>query len=85
VPVHPGASAVDQDRPSRAAADGLVDGPADCGRQRDQDHLAALATHAQDPVAVLFAQIGDVGTSGLEDAQAEQPEHGYQREVTRAG
>jgi hypothetical protein len=39
--------------------------------------------HTQDPVAVLLAEIGDVRASGFEDPQAEQPEHGHQREVVR--
>jgi len=34
-------------------------------------------------VAVLFAEIGDVRGGGLEDPQAEQAEHGHQREVAR--
>jgi len=32
-------------------------------------------------VAVLFAEVGDVRAGGLEDPQAEQPEHGHQREA----
>jgi hypothetical protein len=32
-------------------------------------------------VTVFLAEIGDVGAGGLEDPQAEQAEHGYQREV----
>jgi hypothetical protein len=43
VPVHPGAAGVQQDRPARAGAGRPVDGPADRGRQRDQDDLGALA------------------------------------------
>jgi hypothetical protein len=34
-------------------------------------------------VIVLFAEFGDVGSGGLEDPQAEQAEHGHQREVIR--
>jgi hypothetical protein len=41
-----------------------------------QDDLGAFAAHTQDPVAVLFAEVGDVGPGRLEDAQAEEPEHG---------
>jgi hypothetical protein len=37
----------------------------------------------QHPVAVFFAEVGDVGAGGFEDAQAEEPEHGDQREVAR--
>ena len=81
VPVHPGAAAVEQDRPARAGSDRLVDGPADCRRQRDQDHLGALAAHAQPPVAMLLAEVSDVTAAGFEDPQAEQAEHGHQREV----
>jgi hypothetical protein len=60
-----------------------VDGPADRGRQRDQDHLGAFAAYAQHPVAVFLAEIADVRAGCLEDPQAEQAEHGYQREVIR--
>jgi hypothetical protein len=70
VPVHPGAATVQQDRPARAVSDRPVDGPADRWRERDQDDLGALAAHAQHPVAVLFAEIGDVRAGGLEDPQA---------------
>jgi hypothetical protein len=34
-------------------------------------------------VAVLFAEVGDVGAGGFEDPQAEQPDHGHKREVAR--
>ena len=83
VPVHPGAVAVKQDRPPNPGAYCPVDGPADRWRQRDQDELGALAAHPQDPVAVFFAEVGDVRGGGLEDPQAQQPEHGHQREVVR--
>jgi hypothetical protein len=36
-----------------AGADGLVDGAADCGWQRDEDDLGAFAAHAQHPMAVI--------------------------------
>jgi hypothetical protein len=81
VPVHPGATAVEQNRPAPARFDRPVDGPADGRRQRDQDDLGALAAHAQYPVAVFFAEVGDVGAGGLEDRRAGQPEQGHQREV----
>jgi hypothetical protein len=77
VTVHPRAAAVEQDRPARAASSSPVDGPPYCGQQRDQDDLGALAAHAQHPVAMFLAEITDVGASGLEDPQAEQPEHGH--------
>jgi hypothetical protein len=47
--------------------------------------LGALAAHAQHPVAVLLAEVGDVRAGGFEDPQAEQPEHGHQREVAGIG
>ena len=34
-------------------------------------------------MAVLLAEVADVGAGGFEDPQAEQPEQGDQREVTR--
>jgi hypothetical protein len=70
VPVHPGAAAVEQDRSADPACDGAVDRAADRRRQRDQDDLGALAAHTQDTVIVFLAQVGDVGTGGLEDSQA---------------
>jgi hypothetical protein len=81
VPIHPGSAAVEQDRAAHPACDGAVHGPADRRRQRDHDDLVALAAHAQDPVAVLLAQVADIGAGGFEDPQAQQPEHGHQREV----
>jgi len=81
VPVHPGAAAVQQDRAARTGSGRLVDGPAHCGRQRHQDDLGAFAAHTQDPVTVLFADVSDVRGGGFEDPQAEQAEHGDQREV----
>jgi hypothetical protein len=83
VPAHPGATGVQQDRPAFPGAYCPVDGPADRWRQRHQDHLGAFAAHTRYPVAVLLAEIGDVRAGGLEDPQAEQAEHGHQREVAR--
>jgi len=71
VPVHPGAAGVQQDRPAVPEFSRPVDGPANCGRQWDQDDLGALAAHAQHPVAVFFAQVGNVCGGGFEDPQAE--------------
>ena len=68
VPVHPGAAAGAQDRPDRPAVDGEVDGPSDRRRERDEDDLGALADDAQDAVAVLLPEIGDVGSAGFEHA-----------------
>jgi hypothetical protein len=63
VPVHPGAAAVEQDRSRCPACDRAVDRPPDSGRQRDEHDLGALAADAQHPVAVLLAQVGDVGAA----------------------
>ena len=76
VPVHPGAAGVEENRPVYPVPYCLVNGPADGWRQRDQDHLGALAAHAQHPVAVLLAEIGDVRAGGLGGPQAEQPRAG---------
>jgi len=73
VAVHPGAAAVEQDGPAGSSTGRAVDGPSDSWWQRDQDDLAALAAHAQDPVAVFFAQVGDARAGGLEDPQAQRP------------
>jgi hypothetical protein len=48
VPVHPGAAAVEQDRPAGAGSSRPVDGAADSWRQWHQDDLGALAAHPQD-------------------------------------
>ena len=39
--------------------------------------------YVQDPVAVFFAEVGEVSAGGFEDAQAKEPEHGDQGEVAR--
>src|SRR5262245_42564338 len=80
VAFHPGTAAVEQDRPAGPGAGCPVDGPPDRWRQWDQDDLGAFAAYPQHPVAVLFAEVGDVGCGGLEDPQPEQPEHGNQGE-----
>jgi hypothetical protein len=36
-------------------------------------------------VTVLFAEVGGIGPGGLDDPQAQQPEHGYQREIAGMG
>ena len=82
VPVHPGAAPVQQDRPAGPCGYCPVDGPSDGGRQRDQDNLGAFAAHAQHPVAVLLAKIGDIRAGRFEDPQAQQAQHGHQGEVT---
>ncbi len=81
VAVHPGTPAVEQDGAADAGANRPVDGPAGSWRQRDQDHLGAFAAHAQHPVTMFFAQVGDVSAGGLEDPQAKQPEHSHEREI----
>jgi hypothetical protein len=81
VAVHPGAAAVEQDRAADAGTNRPVDGSPYGRRQRDQDKLSPFAAHAQYSVAVLFAEVDDVRAGGLEDPQAEQPEHGHQREI----
>jgi hypothetical protein len=83
VPVHPVPRSAGRDRPACAGSGCPVNGPADGGRQRDQDHLGALAAGPQDPVAVLFAGIGDVRSGGLADPRAGQAGHGRRREVAR--
>jgi len=85
VPVHPAAAAVEQDWSVGAVGDGPVDGPADGRRQRYQDNLGALTAHAQHPVSMLFPEVGNVCAGGLEDPQAEEAEHGDQREVVWIG
>jgi hypothetical protein len=55
VAVHPGAVAVEQDRPASSCACRVVGGPADRRRQRDQDYFGGFATHAEHTVAVFFA------------------------------
>jgi hypothetical protein len=70
--VHPGAAAVEQDRPMVPVASGPVDRAADGGWQRDLGHLGALAAYTQHPMAVLLAQVSDVRAGGFEDPRAEQ-------------
>jgi hypothetical protein len=68
VPVHPAAPQIPQHRPGLAFADGAVDGaprpPAAAARGRP----CCPADHPQDAVAVLLADVGDVGGAGFEDA-----------------
>ncbi|GID29427.1 hypothetical protein [Paractinoplanes brasiliensis] len=64
---------------------GALDGPSDRGRQRNQHSFVALAVNLQDTVAVLLAEVGDVGTAGFEDPKSEQAEHRDQREVVAVG
>jgi hypothetical protein len=39
--------------------------------KRYEGDLVALAVHAQNPVAVLFAEVANVAAGGLEDPQPE--------------
>jgi hypothetical protein len=47
--------------------------------------IGACAAYPQHPVAMFFAQVGDVCAGGLEDPQAEQPQHRDEREVAGMG
>ncbi len=72
VTIHPGPSATEEDGAARAVAYGPFDGPSHRRRQRYQDDLVALAVDAEDPVAVLLAEVGDVCAGSLKDPQPEQ-------------
>nr|WP_260428396.1 hypothetical protein [Micromonospora globispora] len=85
VSVHPRPEGVAKDRPAGAVVDGPVDGSGHRGWQRDEHDLATLAAHAQYPVAVLLAQVGDAGPAGFEDPQTEQAQKRDQGEVVRVG
>ena len=85
VAVHSSAERVAQDRTVGAVVGGTFDCPGYCWRQRDQNDLAAFAPHAQDAVAVLFAEVGDVRPARFEDPQSEQAEKGDESEVVRVG
>ena len=80
VPVHPGAAAAEQDQAPGPVRYGMVDGPAD-GRGSGTRTTLVPLPHTQDPVAVFFAQVGDVSAGGFEDPLAQQAEHGHQGEV----
>lgn len=81
VPVHPCATAVQQDRAVYPIGDGAIDRPPDRGWQRDEGDAVVLADDPQDAVAVFFTEVGDLGAGSFADAQAEEPEHGDQGEV----
>jgi hypothetical protein len=80
--IRPGAVQV-QPPPVRALADGQVDRPGGPRRQRDGDHLAALAGDRQRPVPALQAEVVDVGAGGLGNPQPVQREQGDQRILGR--
>jgi len=71
VPVHPGAARGQPDRSGGPLVDGPLDGPCDGWGKRHQGDLVALAMHAENPVAVLLAEVVDVTAGGLEDPQPE--------------
>jgi len=56
---------------------------ATAGGSGDEDDLAALTAHAQDPVAVFLTEITDVGSAGFEDPQPEQTQYRDEGEVIR--
>ena len=65
VPVQPLPVGGQEHRPAGALADGQVDRPGGPRRQRDGDHLAALAGDGQGPVPAFQAQVLDIGAGGL--------------------
>jgi hypothetical protein len=76
----------DDAREAAAAGDGAHDAEEYAGhywRGRDENDLAALAAHSQDPVAVFLADVVDARAAGFEDPQSERAEHGDEREVVR--
>ena len=83
VPVQPRPVRGQEHRPVRALADGQVDRPGSARRQRDGDHLAALAGDRESPVPALQAQVLDVGASGLRYPQPVQCGQGDQRMLGR--
>jgi hypothetical protein len=70
VPVHPCAARGEQDRSGGPFVNGPFDGAAYGWGKRHEDDLVALAVHAEDPVAVLFAEVFDVAADGLADSKA---------------
>jgi len=65
VPVQPLPVMGREHRPVSSFPDGQVDRPGGARRQRDGDHLAALAGDRQGPVTALLAQLLDAGAGGL--------------------
>lgn len=61
-----------QDRPGFAGVHRAIDGAGDRGWQQDQDDLAALVAHVQDPVAVFLTEVAAAGTAGFEDPKADR-------------
>jgi hypothetical protein len=80
VPVHPGAAAVEQDRPAHAGSGRWPGRPlAATGSGRS---WCPCRTHGG-PGGRAPRRVGDVRAGGLEDPQAQQTEHGHQREIVR--
>jgi hypothetical protein len=61
VPVQPPPVRGQEHRPAGALADGQVERPGGPRRERDGDHLAALAGDRHGPVATFQAQVLDIG------------------------
>ena len=83
VPVQPPPVRSQEHRPVSSFPDGQVDRPGGARRQRDGDHLAALAGDRQRPVPALQAQVLDVGAGSLGDPQPVQREQRDQRMLDR--
>jgi hypothetical protein len=83
VSIHPAPVAIEQDWPADAIADGVVNRTPDRRWQRDQGKLRALSEHPKDAVAVLLAQVVDVGLTGFEHSQPEQSKQSDQGEIER--
>jgi hypothetical protein len=79
VPVQPPPVTGDEDRPVGSFADGQVDRAGRTRRERDSDHLAALAGDDQCAVAAIETEVLDVGAGGFGDPQPVQCEQGDDR------
>jgi len=83
VPVQPPPVRGQEHRSLGPLADGQVDRPGGPRRQRDGDHLAALAGDGQRPVPALQAQVLDIRAGGLRYPQPVQREQRDQRVLER--
>ena len=83
VPVEPAPIGRQEDGSFGALADGQVDRPRGAWRQRDGDHLAALAGDHEGAVPALDAQGLDIRAGGLGDPQPVQREQRDQRMLRR--
>jgi hypothetical protein len=79
VPVQPPPIRGREQRPAASLAGRQVDRPRRSGRERDGDDLAALAGDDQGAVPAFQAQVLDVRSGGLRDAQPVEREQGDQR------